>query len=304
MNVTTVTARSADEWEAAVSSSFVPLQVNRVDASFNGSINHRSLDAGISLSRVRCGSSHLERTEGASRADGVPSVLFVSHRSGSAQVTQSDRYSAQRGGQSVLYLTHRPYELRFPSAIDEVVFQIPVADIGLRAARVEQLSARTFDSSTPFRMVQSFLTDLVDCEPSAADAQLAGVGGELLALALGSLMDDVSPISPDATVVAMKQFIQANCADASLDPEAIAVAFHVSRRQLYNLFRRTGTSPAEEIRRARIRRACTVLLNEPGRAVTQIAFEVGFVDATTFGRAFSSVHGVTAGEWRRGERAA
>lgn len=302
--VTTVTARSADEWEAAVSGSFVPLRVNRVDADFDGSISHRSLSAGMSVSRVRSGSSGLERTERAAKTDGVPSVLFVSHLFGTAQVSQSDRQCEQRAGQSVLYVTHRPYELRFPSTIDEIVFQIPIAEIGVQGSRIEQLSARSFDSSTPFRMLQSYLTDLVDGDFSAADAQYARIGGELLSLALGSIIGDTSSLSPDTTLVTMRQFIRAHCGNPSLDPAAVAAAFHVSRRQLYNMFQLAGHSPAEAIRRARIDRACTLLRNDPERAVTQIAFEAGFADATTFSRVFSSTHGVTATQWRRGDRAA
>lgn len=302
--MTTVIARSADEWETAVSGSFVPLRVKQISPGFDGSIAHRSFDSGVSVSRVRSGDSRLERTETAARADAVPSVLFVSHLSGLARVSQNGRQSDQRAGQSVLYVTHRPYELSFPSAIDEVVFRIPIARLGLRESRVEQLSARTFEPSDSFRLVHTFLTELCACEPSAVDSQLARVGGELLSMALMSLDGEVAPRSPEATLAAMTQFIRWNATDRSLDPDAVARAFHVSRRQLYKIFQAAGRRPADVIRRTRIDRACDLLRADPGLRVMEIAFRCGFDDATTFARAFASIVGISASAWRSGERAA
>lgn len=294
-----MTARSADEWETAVSRSFVPLRVNRITHAFEVSVARRRIGPATAISRVTSGSSALERTPVAARSDGVPSVLFVSHRAGSARVTQADRQSAQHSGQSVLYVTHRPYELSFPSAIDELVFQIPIADIGLSEARVERMAARTFEPTAPFRVMQSFLAELAACEPSAADPQLARVGGELLSVALGSLTDDPAPRTAEAALVAMKQFIRTNAADRALDPAAVAAAFHVSRRQLYNMFQTAGETPAEAIRRARVDRAATLLRAEPDRPVAQIAYEAGFEDQSTFARAFAAALGMSASEWRR-----
>ncbi|NRG43022.1 AraC family transcriptional regulator [Rathayibacter sp. VKM Ac-2835] len=300
----TVTARSADEWEAAVSRSFVPLQVSRVSEAFDAAITHRPLAPGTFLSRVRCDSSELERSAAQAAHESVPSVLFVSHVSGTARVAQSDRTSLQRKGQSVMYVTHRPYQLSFPSRIDEVVLQIPIVELGLRHTVVEQLAARTFDATAPFRLVQGFLTELAASDASPADQQLARMAGELLSLALGSMTDHTAPVSADTALVAIRRFIRENAGDRSLDPSSLAAAFHVSRRQLYNVFRSTGETPAEAIRSARVERAAVLLRREPDRPIAQIAYESGFEDQSTFARAFAAVHGVSAAGWRRGGLAA
>lgn len=295
-----MTAQSADEWEAAVSRSFVPLQVSRVADAFDAAITHRPLAPATFLSRVRSGASDLERSAAQAAHDSIPSVLFVSHTSGAARVAQSDRTSVQRKGQSVLYVTHRPYQLSFPSHIDEVVLQIPIAELDLRPAAVEELAARTFDPTAPFRLVQGFLTELADGDASPADPQLARVAGELLSIALGSMTDHTAPVSADTALIAIRRFIRENAGDRSLDPSSLAAAFHISRRQLYNVFRSTGETPAEAIRSARVERAAVLLRQQPDRPIAQIAYDSGFEDQSTFARAFAAVHGVSAAGWRRG----
>lgn len=302
--MTTLIARSPDEWETAVSQSFVPLRVAHVEDAFEASITRRALGPATFLSRVRSASSNLERTAAAASSDSVPSVLFVSHVTGLARVAQADRQAAQRGGQCVLYVTHRPYALSFPSTIDEVVFQVPITDLGFSVTAAERFAARTFEQTTPFRLVQGFLAELAASEPSSADMQLARVAGELLSVALHSTERDTAPASAEATLVAMKQFIRANADDRALDPSALAAAFHVSRRQLYKVFQATGESPAEAIRRERVERAAVLLLRDPVVPVAQIAFAAGFTDQSTFARSFTAVHGMSAVEWRRDRRAA
>jgi AraC-like DNA-binding protein len=100
----------------------------------------------------------------------------------------------------------------------------------------------------------------------------------------------------------VKQFVREHASDSGLDPSAVAAAFHVSRRQLYNLFAEAGESPAEMIRQWRLDLAQGMLVNEPRRPVESIAFECGFTDSSTFTRAFKATTGQTPAAYRR-ERA-
>jgi AraC-like DNA-binding protein len=66
------------------------------------------------------------------------------------------------------------------------------------------------------------------------------------------------------------------------------------------LFQAEGTSPARWILERRLAQA-TRLLTDPEQAklsVTEIAFGVGFKDASHFTRAFKSLHGLGPREYR------
>jgi AraC-like DNA-binding protein len=290
---------SADEWEDAVSRSFVPLRVSRLSKGFVGCISRQQLDSSYGISRVRCEGSVLNRTLNQATGDSAQSVLFVTHLGGQARVTQNGRLAAQKPGQSVLYLTDRPYELDFPTAIDEVVLQVPASALSTRRRRLDELAARSFEPTTPFRLVQTYIRQLSVEGTEGAPAGLGRVAAELLDIALGSLDGTFVPSSGNATYASVKQFIREHSSDADLNPSAIATAFHISLRQLYNLFTEAGQSPADMIRQRRIDLAKGMLVNDPNSPVATVAYECGFADASTFTRAFRANTGLTPAAYRR-----
>lgn len=295
---------SADEWEDAVSRSFVPLRVSQLSTGFVGHISRLQLDSDYGVSRVKCESSVLNRTLGQATGDSAQSVLFVTHLRGQAKVTQHGRISLQKPGQSVLYLTDRPYELDFPTAIDEVVLQVPAAALSTRRRRLDELAARSFAPTMPFRLLQTYLTQLsLEGNDSLAASGLGRVAAELLDVALGSLDGAHVPASAAATFAGVKEFVREHASDPDLDPSAVAAAFHISLRQLYNLFADTGGSPAEMIRQRRLELAQGILINEPARPVASIAYDCGFKDSSTFTRTFRAKTSQTPAAYRR-ERSA
>jgi AraC-like DNA-binding protein len=290
---------SADEWEDAVSRSFVPLRVSQLSKGFGGRISRQQFDSSYGVSRVKCEGSVLNRTLNQANGDSAQSVLFVTHLSGQARVTQNGRLAAQKPGQSVLYLTDRPYELDFPTAIDEVVLQVPASALSIRRRRLDELAARSFEPTTPFRLLQTYIMQLSMDGTDRASAGLGRVAAELLDIALGSLDGTSIPSSGDATYASVKQFVREHARDADLDPSAVAAAFHISLRQLYKLLTEAGESPAEMIRQRRINLAQGMLVNEPQRPVATIAYECGFTDSSTFTRAFRANTGQTPAAYRR-----
>lgn len=89
-------------------------------------------------------------------------------------------------------------------------------------------------------------------------------------------------------------------ADQDLSPTGVAQAPRVSVRYLYLLFQAEGTSPARWILERRLEQASR-LLADSRRAdwtITDIAFSVGFKDASHFTRAFKNTHGCCPREYR------
>ncbi|MEW5953417.1 MAG: AraC family transcriptional regulator [Bacillota bacterium] len=52
------------------------------------------------------------------------------------------------------------------------------------------------------------------------------------------------------------------------------------------------------IQRLRLEKSATILLNEPGKPVTDIALECGFANSSSFAKSFKHHFGVSATEWR------
>lgn len=84
-----------------------------------------------------------------------------------------------------------------------------------------------------------------------------------------------------------------------MDITAIATAVDIHPVHLARVFRRHhGCSPAEYLRRIRVRRACE-LLARGGHSLSAIAYATGYADQSHFTRNFRRAVGTTPGEYRR-----
>lgn len=81
-----------------------------------------------------------------------------------------------------------------------------------------------------------------------------------------------------------RAYIESHCEDPALTPDLLAERSGMSLRTLQAIFAGEGTSPAQEIRRARLQRGHRML--EEGNAVAEAAFSSGFNDVGTFSRAY------------------
>ncbi len=102
-------------------------------------------------------------------------------------------------------------------------------------------------------------------------------------------------------VLRAHRYIVDHLADPDLSPSGIARALRVSVRYLHLLFQAEGTSPARWILERRLERAGRLLTDprQASRTVTDIAFSVGFKDASHFTRAFKNGQGLGPREYRR-----
>jgi len=87
----------------------------------------------------------------------------------------------------------------------------------------------------------------------------------------------------------IKTYIESHCEDPSLTPDRVAGRAGVSLRTLQAMFAQENTSPAQEIRRARLTRGDQLLRR--GLSVAESAFSSGFNDVSTFSRAYRRAFG-------------
>ena len=96
-------------------------------------------------------------------------------------------------------------------------------------------------------------------------------------------------------------YIESNISkDLSLN-ELAAVA-HFSPFHFHRIFSAmVGETLNGFIRRLRIEKAATMLVQNPRRSITEIAFECGFSGSSAFARAFQETFQMSASEWRAGK---
>jgi len=87
--------------------------------------------------------------------------------------------------------------------------------------------------------------------------------------------------------------------EAELTLDDLAAIAGVSPFHFHRLYRAiTGETPASTVRRLRLARAAGMLKN-PGKSVTEIAFDAGFESSQAFSKAFRRETGYSASELRR-----
>ncbi|MEU4016568.1 helix-turn-helix domain-containing protein [Microbacterium sp. NPDC028030] len=307
-SVSTLVARNISDFRAAVSESFVPLQVTTAGPDhFRGVIRGASVDE-VHVNDLRATSHVVERTpELIARGD--RSYFKVSLMlAGTGLLIQDDREAVLQAGDLAVYDTDRPYSLVFDQDFRTMVVMFPKHLISLPADMVGQLTAVRISGHEGLgSMVVPYLTQL-----AGNLDQLAGTTGARLAHSALDLvttvftrelgLDEVSADPHRALVQRIRSYIDRNLASTDLGPATIAAAHYISTRHLHGLFQEQGVTVSTWIRTRRLEQCRRDLLDPmlADRPVAAIAARWGFVDAAHFSRAFKSTFGVSPSEYRAG----
>ena len=305
-SVSTLVARNISEFRAAVSESFVPLQVSSVGADrFRGVIRGASVDE-VHVNDVRATSHVVERTpELIARGD--RSYFKVSLMlAGTGMLIQDDREAVLRTGDLAVYDTDRPYSLVFDEDFRTMVVMFPKHLISLPPDMIGQLTAVRISGQEGLgSMVVPYLTQL-----AGNLDQLAGTTGARLAHSALDLvttvftrelgLDESSADPHRALVQRIRGYIDRNLASTDLGPASIAAAHFISTRHLHGLFQEQGMTVSTWIRTRRLEQCRRDLLDPmlADRPVAAIAARWGFVDAAHFSRAFKTAFSVSPSEYR------
>lgn len=305
-SVSTLVARNISEFRAAVSESFVPLQVSSGGPDhFRGVIRGASVDE-VHVTEVRATSHVVERTpELIARGD--RSYFKVSLMlAGTGLLIQDDREAVLQPGDLAVYDTDRPYSLVFDQDFRTMVVMFPKHLITLPSDMIGQLTAVRISGQEGLGgMVVPYLTQL-----AGNLDQLAGTTGARLAHSALDLvttvftrelgLDEASTDPHRALVQRIRGYIDRNLASTDLGPASIASAHFISTRHLHGLFQEQGVTVSTWIRTRRLERCRRDLLDPmlADRPVAAIAARWGFVDAAHFSRAFKAAFGISPSEYR------
>jgi AraC-like DNA-binding protein len=106
--------------------------------------------------------------------------------------------------------------------------------------------------------------------------------------------------SRDHMVLRIRDHIERHLEDATLSPENVAKAQHISVRHLHRLFEDEPVTVAKLIQQRRLEQCARELAlgGEPAPPVAAVAQRWGFNSPAHFSRVFRSVYGLPPRDWR------
>jgi AraC-like DNA-binding protein len=296
-------------WSHASCNAYHPLQI-RTEANerFWARMWGSEL-ASIGVFRIAAAKNTMSRTSSAIAA-GDPECLHLSVQlQGHMHVAQQHRATVTSPGDIMSYETSHPAILRSDHAFESLVFSIPKAMLGERAAGICHLTAVRIPGrdglprlAVPF--FQGVVKGLSDGSILRDDANVAD---SVVDLVLGLYTDRGGSSEPKRLrsqtelLLHAKAFIDTRLGDRNLSPEHIARASFISTRYLHKLFETEGLSVCEWIRTTRLERCRRDLLDPvfADRTILEIASRWGLPSAPHFSRLFHAAYGCSPREYRR-----
>ncbi|QGN49460.1 helix-turn-helix domain-containing protein [Micromonospora sp. WMMC415] len=244
--------------------------------------------------------------------------LLALNTAGSTSATQDDRCSTGRAGDFTFYDGSRPHEVhhhgddagREPAS--SIAALIPHTALPLPPQRLAPLFGGGMSGRTGVgALLAQFLTQVATHPEQyhAADAaRLGTIGLDLATTLLGRHLVSEHAIPSEvrrrALVTQVRAYVQQHLDDATLHPQTIADAHHISLRSLHRLFEAEETTVASYIRGLRLERCRHDLADAALRAqpIQTIAARWGFPDKAHFSRMFRAAYGITPQSWRQASR--
>lgn len=197
-----------------------------------------------------------------------------------------------------------------PSSVNIAGIRVPRPAIAPLVPKLENTTMRRIARDTGgLRLLRKYLDVVADDEALAAPASQRLIIShfyDLVALALGA-NSDAKALAADRTVgavrlAAIKADIVAHLDNGNLNATMVATRNRVTVRYLHKLFESEGITYSEFVLGQRLARAHCLLRNplHSRRAISTIAFELGFNDLSYFNRAFRRRYNVTPSEIRAG----
>ncbi len=288
-------------WVDAVNCHFLPLEASTAQRQrYQGGFRVRPLD---SAAAGLVWTSPCAVTRSRRQADAAEHGYFkiLWQLTGHSQLAQRGRSLPIAPGTVAVYDATQPYRLDMSDACR---FAVLTLSTDAHPAWRTLLESRGPQLAGPGAATRAGLAALLSLlrgpdDKAGADAVAETIG----ALVMAALACGDKPPRPARHELRLEQAQRAvlrHLDDPALGPDLLARALGVSRRTLYLLFRRHGTTPAAFILETRLQR-CRAAIEDPvrpQRTLTEIAYDHGFSDSAYFSRAFRAHFGVCPSDWR------
>lgn len=295
--------RGLDNWQDYVNQHFPMLEM-AADTGADFRARASSCQLGdYSLTHIGSSASSVERTATLARRANTGYIKIMWQLAGRMELSQDRRTVCLDPGQASLCDTTRAYRLRLTEGSRLAVLLIP-HDVDSRLPRyAERLSATPLADRPTMQAALGAIMGLTRSQPAADDPGVGDVMqgvGSMLAATLSRAAEPANAALDVQRLERAREFIVAHMAHSDLTPERLAGALCVSRRTLYALLARHGTTPARLIADTRLQHAREALARggTNPESVTDIALAHGFSDGARFSHAFKDKFGEPPSRWR------
>ena len=230
--------------------------------------------------------------------------LQVQHSGRSWNMT-GNRTAVLDPGDFVLYDPSQPLRLRFVEPTQTIVLRLPITRVDQRLPSLRNMvGVGMRGESGAGAMLSAFVRNAWmqlsrEDDPDWADSLCDVIWPMLHLVYGGGRVADGS--RRDERRRAVFAFIDANLTEPEISTRAIAEEAGVSVRYVQMIFADMGTTPSTYIRDRRLDVAAERLRRQgPAASITNVAFDLGFNDLSSFCRAFRRRFGVAPRDCRAG----
>jgi AraC-like DNA-binding protein len=296
----------ADAVRHAIASTIVHVEIDFPDPAVAAQGVISDLGA-LTVCSIRSSARVVERTPRLAGDDMEPSIFLGLQHSGSSLVVQSGREVVLSPGDLVVYDSTAPYTLIDEAGISQHFFRVPISRLALPHDAVRAVSATVLSPGHPVADLAAAYLNRLASHPEIFEAPGAEAIGrpsiELIRAVISTHLDanELTAESLHATLhLRILEYLRAHLHEPDLHAARVAAEHHISVRQLYKVLATGGISLGDWIRRQRLER-CRDQLGGPGGASTPVetvARRWGFVDMSSFSRAFRAEYGMSPRQWR------
>jgi AraC family transcriptional regulator, positive regulator of tynA and feaB len=300
-------------WHDFIDEKFGLSSVNIGDeATFAGDIRCSPLGF-LTLAQLRASRELSERSKAQVARARNENFVIVLLRAGKLEITQAGRECRLGPNMFTLFDCNVPYTFRHGGPTEVVDVIVPAGAMRARLKAPEACLAQPRCAASGLARVMADMLPSLAREAPRIPGKAADDCAREVADMMGVLFDsggDDLPVGESAVRSAIYRrcaaFIENNLDDPRLGPANIAVAAGISVRYLHKIFRGSGESVGDHVRRLRLARSYEQLTDgrKTGLTIKEIAFRCGFKSPQHFSDAFRSHHGTSPTEARRTSLAA
>lgn len=235
----------------------------------------------------------------------VPDHMFflIWQLRGAAEIEQNRHGIKLTPGKMGIYRLNQAYKLFSSDNLRLFTLLIDLADRPEWRALAERFCGKELPVDG---MAQAAIAAAMALLKAAPAAGFEAAIDPICELVFQSLWQHTRQIARDPCMHARRvqdarRVVHIHYADADFGPMQLASALGISRRTLYEAFRKCGLSPAHFILSERLALCHRTFTNRTAeqQTITEIAFAHGFSDSAHFSRVFRSRYGTSPSELRR-----
>jgi len=296
-----------DYWREVVCGEFVQLDCeplpNHNLEDFSADLRGGVGFTNVAFSEVISNPHIVNRTNKQISKSGEDDFLISFQLENNCIVRQYGREALLTPGSFALYDSTAPYSLNFEEDFHQFVVQLPRDVLARHLIEPEKYAAISVNATQGLGSVlKDFIFSLAN-ELSSSEVKPSDVLSEnlvsLIALSFSSSVVQSGLTESDcvreALIRRIKQFVESNIFDPTLNNNKVAESQGISLRYLHKLFQDQDESIHEMILHKRLAAAHDLLASHTGARPTieSIAYHVGFSSASHFSRAFKARFGIT-----------